>query len=137
MTASTCNGLGSRVTEIGCALNVQDDASYKDNDYDDSEEDDDYDDGDDDGDDDDDEDYAGSVSAQASRKIRFTTPRVIEVLERAGISNRNAAMLFHALILDDHTKSNDANDYVLDYNAIRRARISFRRERAAQVVLIT
>lgn len=85
----------------------------------------------------DDDDYLGSPQVHTPKKMRFTTSRVIEVLERTGITNRNAAMLFQALILDNHTKSRDVKDYVLDYNSIRRARISYRRKCAAQVTFLT
>lgn len=87
--------------------------------------------------DDKDDDYVGSGSVSSgiktSSKLHLTTPRVIEVLERTGISSRNAAMLFKALIMDEHTKNHDVQDYVLDHNSIRRARIKYRREYAAQV----
>ena len=48
--------------------------------------------------------------------FHMTTARVIEVLERTGVTDRTACMIFEALILDGHTKSNDLNKYVLDHN---------------------
>lgn len=82
---------------------------------------------------DDDEDYLESGPINNSRNIRLTSPLVLEVLDRCGISNRNAIMLFQAAIMDEHTKSHDVTDYVLDYNSIRRARIRYRSKFAAEV----
>lgn len=69
------------------------------------------------------------------KKIHLTTPRVLGVLERAGITNRTASMLFEALIKDNHTRSNQLNDYAIDFQTIRRARIRFRSEKAVQVCI--
>lgn len=67
------------------------------------------------------------------RKVNIISSNVAAALERTGTSNRNASIIFKALIQDKHMRMEEESNYSISHRTIRLTRQSRVKEMAEEV----
>lgn len=67
------------------------------------------------------------------RKVNIISSNVAAALERTGTSNRNASIIFKALIQDKHMRMEEESNYPISHRTIRLTRQSRVKEMAEEV----
>lgn len=77
--------------------------------------------------------FVDDIVEKRPRKVNIISSNVAAALERTGTSNRNASIIFKALIQDKHMRIKEESNYSISHRTIRLTRQSRVKEMAEEV----